>query len=1044
MQRSNISVHRVHGTKHLLGRKLFNTAIGITIMKPILRKRLSAIIIPLLIAIGRLHADESIDYAALLPRIKPVEPVDAVETFEVQPGFRIELVASEPLIADPVEMMFDERGRLWVLEFRQYNQEYNGGDLSVRGSLKVLEDIDRDGVMDKATTFADNLDYASAFHVWKGGVFLGMTPDILYLKDSDGDGDGEADRREVVFTGFAKDVNRAGQAQMNSFRWGFDNRIHVCTNSGGSVGRPVGEGRPVSVRQRGFTFDPVDRSYDVRSGGGQHGMTFDQWGNQFNCQSSRPCQYLFYDSRYLKNNPWMPAASPSVLISRSVVNHRVYTISPAEPWRIVRNKMRSEGRFRGSADVRHGKIVNHGYFTAASGLTSYVGDAFPPQYLHNTFLGETANNIVYRAETVRDGVGFVSQRADTDVQREFLASTDNWFRPVQFANGPDGALYVVDMYREIIEGGAFLPPEIMKHLNMASGDDRGRIYRVLPEGSETKPLPDISGYSTSQLIELLSHPNGWHRDTAARLLCERQDSSTAATLRKFAETTSSALGGTRARYLLESLGAFDVALARAALREANSDALIHSLRLADRVIAAVQAERKGDTSLIAIQNRIVELADHEEPAVRYQALFSMSGFSHPRKADVLTKQLSREFDDKWMRLAAVSGVADVLVPVCSELLSDAEFLKSESAPTVLGELVDITSRSGKSDAIGELGQLLVNPQGDDTRFGDTLFRRLLTSCTATKRSELLASGNEAITARFAAMLTQSRDVAFDEQRDANTRARHLPLLEMALFDDVAESLTVLLQPDQPDTLQKAALSVLSRFNEPQVGTILIEAWPGLSPALRSQTSEVLFGRSTWTLATLDAVQQGTITRGEVGSIRITTLRKHSNKKIADKAQVVFGDGSSDEARAAVVRRYREALSADGDASRGKAVFAKSCSACHRLEKVGKAVGPNLLGIGKVGREAIMLNVLDPNRDVKAQYVNYTLLDFEGVAHSGMIQAESTNSITLQRLDGSSVDVLRVEIELLKSSGVSFMPVGLDTDINVQQMRDLLSYLESVN
>ena len=1005
-----------------------------------LKKYVSEILL-LLLGMAPLHANENNEYAAGLQPIKPVEPADAVATFQIQPGFQIELVASEPLIADPVEMMFDERGRLWVLEFRQYNQEFNGGDPKVRGSLKVLEDIDRDGVMDKSTTFAENLDYASAFHVWNGGVFLGMTPDILYLKDSNGDG--QADLREVVFTGFAKDVNRAGQAQMNSFRWGFDNRIHVCTNSGGSVGNPAGNLRPVSVRGRGFTFNPMDYSYDVRSGGGQHGMTFDQWGNQFNCQSSRPCQYLFYDSRYLKNNPWLPATSPSMLISRNVVNHRVHTISPAEPWRIVRNKMRSEGSFRGSADVRHGKIVNHGYFTAASGLTSYVGDAFPPEYLHDTFLGETANNIVYRAETVRDGVGFISQRAGRNAQREFLASTDNWFRPVQFANGPDGALYVVDMYREIIEGGAFLPPEILRHLNMASGDERGRIYRILPVGSKTQSPHDISEFSTAQLTELLSHPNGWHRDTAARLLCERENDSTSPTLREFTRTTPSALGRTRARYLLETFGEFDIGLAKSALQEVNSDALIHSLRLADRLIATAQSNKNNNASILAIQNRIVELTNHAEPAVRYQALFSMSGFSHQNKADVLVRQLSRDVDDKWMRLAAMSGVADVLVPVFSKLLSDSEFLKSESAATILGELVDITARSGKSDAMSSLARLLVKPKGETKRLSDSLLRRLLTSCSTVKRNELLASGNDAITSRFAALLEKACEVAFDVQQDPKTRVRYLPLLEMARFADVAQSLTALLQPDQPDALQKAALSVLSRFDEPQVGTILIEAWVGFTPTLRSQASEILFGRTAWTLATLDAVQQGTITPGEVGSIRITTLRQHSNQEIADKAQAVFGDGTTDESRAAVVDRYRPALNATGDASRGKAVFAKSCSACHRLENVGKAVGPNLLGIGKIGREAIMLNVLDPNRDVKAQYINYTLLDFDGVVHSGMIQAESTNSITLQRLDGSSVNVLRVEIERLKTSGISFMPVGLEADIDVQQMSDLLSYLESV-
>ena len=321
-----------------------------------------------------------IDYSAQLPAIPPVEPDDALETFETRPGFRIELVAAEPLIADPVEIAFDARGRLWVLEFSQYNQEFHGGDTKKRGRLKILEDDDGDGRMDRATVFIDDLDYSSAFHLWKEGVFLGSTPEILYLADTDDDG--MADHSEVVFTGFSRDEIRAGQAQMNSFRWGLDNRIHVCTNSGGSVRRADNDDqRPVNVLRRGFAFDPSSRQFAVGSGGGQHGQTFDRWGNRFNCQSSHPNQFVIYDSDYLENNPWMPAPSSSILISDEVKKKRLHVISPPEPWRIVRNKMRVASVFRGSADIRDGKVQEQGYITSASGLTFSAGAAFPGSYL---------------------------------------------------------------------------------------------------------------------------------------------------------------------------------------------------------------------------------------------------------------------------------------------------------------------------------------------------------------------------------------------------------------------------------------------------------------------------------------------------------------------------------------------------------------------------------------------------------------------------------------------------------------------------------------
>ena len=885
-------------------------------------------------------ADESVDNSSMLPSIRPVEPADAIDTFRVQPGFRIELVASEPLISDPVEIAFDERGRLWVLDFRQYNQEYHGGDMGVRGSLKVLEDTDRDGVMDRATTFIDGLDYSSAFCLWKDGVYLGSTPDIVYLSDTDGDG--KADQREVVFTGFAKDSNRAGQAQMNSFRWGFDNRIYVCTNSGGSVKRYDSDQQlPVSVRGRDFTFDPLDRDFDVRSGGGQHGMTLDRWGNQFNCQSSKPCQFVYYDSRYLKNNLFMPAPSPSVLITGPVTEERIFSISSEEPWRIVRSKLRTAGEFRGRADIVDGVVSNHGFFTAASGLTAYCGDAFPEEYCRQTFIGETANNIVYRAELIRDGVGFISRRANPERKAEFVASTDNWFRPVQFANGPDGALYIVDMYREIIEGGAFLPPDVVKNLNMASGDDRGRIYRVLPDAKATQPMPDLSGYSTKQLVALLAHRNGWHRDVAARLLYERQDHGAIDELRRMVATSDFALGRTRARYMLDSFDAYDARLALAALWETDTNALVHGLRLADRI--AADSESSTDSSVVDIRDRIVELTRHQSAPVRYQSLFSLSGFSHPDKTSAITQRLLDESDDRWMRLAAICGASNVLAPLFETLYRDADFSETEVAYSSLSELVDIAGRSSDPDMIAKIATILVEKHGNTSKWRASLFRRLLNACSPRARVTLLQSGDEEIVTEFDTLMKTATEIAFDSHRDLKTRVRYLRLLKMADYASVAESLQALLRPDLSDVLQRESLTVLSQFSEPEIGEFLVSTWPRLTPSLRSQAAEALFSRPSWTESALDALEQGTISRGEVGSIRITTLRQHTDPQIAGRAAKLFGDGSSDVTRAEVVRGYRAALDSDGDIASGKTVFKDSCSACHRLENVGKICRTQFVG-----------------------------------------------------------------------------------------------------
>src|SRR5262245_25292252 len=237
-------------------------------------------------------ADQEEGYAAELPRIPPKGPAEALEAFRVHPGFRIELATAEPLLASPVALDFDEDGRLYVAEFPEFNQ--NSSKLPHgRGRIRLLEDTDGDGVFDKSTVFLDGLDSPTAVCCYDGGVFVGCVPNILYAKDTDGDG--KADVRRVVFTGFGRDV--LGEGMLNSFRWHFDNRIHLSTSfSGGQVRHAEKkDAKPVSVNRQGFLFDPRTESYEVTSGGGQHGLSMDDWGRKFVCTNHEPVNLVPYD-----------------------------------------------------------------------------------------------------------------------------------------------------------------------------------------------------------------------------------------------------------------------------------------------------------------------------------------------------------------------------------------------------------------------------------------------------------------------------------------------------------------------------------------------------------------------------------------------------------------------------------------------------------------------------------------------------------------------------------------------------------------------------
>lgn len=973
-------------------------------------------------------AQVPIDYARDLPPVPPREPSEALATFRVEPGFRLELVAAEPLIADPVELAFDERGRLWVLEFPQYNQEFPGGNPRVRGRLRVLTDRDGDGIMDTAATFAEGLNYASAFALWRGGVFLGETPDIVYLSDTDGDG--RADRREVVFTGFAKEARRAGHAQLNSFRWGPDHRIHVCTNTGGVVSRPGSDDQsPVDVRGRGFSFDPQTLRYEVRSGGGQHGLTFDAWGNQFTCHSSTPAMFVVYDARYLSRNPWLRAPSPAIRIHPPLAEYPLYDLSPDEPWRVLRSRLRTAGAFMGQADTRGGVVVNQGFFTAATGLTVYTGDAFPAEYQGSTYIGEPASNLVHRARLRRDGVSFVSEPTNAASKSEFLASTDNWFRPVQFANGPDGALYVADLYRELIEGGTFLPDEMLRHLGVVNGQDRGRIYRVLPVDRPTRKLPDLSGRTEAELVSLLAHPNGWHRETASRLIYERHSPAAVQPLRHLASAAPSALTRTHARRSLSALGAYSSSLALAALDESDADALVHSLRL---------AEPFAPTS-DAIRTRLARLTAHASPPVRFQALFSLSTVRHAEMGAVIAQSLRQDGADRWFRLAALTAVKDHVADVFRRLLPSAN---DRAAMEILRELAVMAAASGDPGELAAVCRALATGSGSEPARRRALLEAMLTQGGPAGRQALRASPDEDLRREVDLILRQARTLAFDPAQPAAARASRLPMLDLLPFAELRAPLLQLLTPGQNRALQPPALALLARFPDAEIGPLIIAAWTGLSPSLRGRAADVLLSRPAWALACLEALHSGRLSRSELGSVRIGALRQHADPAVRERARQVLGAAGL-EARAEVLTRYRPALDAPGDARAGEVVFNRTCAACHVRASGALPVGPVLTGVGQLGREPLLLSILDPNRDVRPEYAAYSLRTREGTTHTGVLQQESANSLTLRRLDGTEIDVLRVELASLTALGFSFMPEGLEEQISLAEMSDLLAYLETL-
>lgn len=964
-----------------------------------------------------------------LPRVPAKSLEESRKAIVLQNGFSAEVVASEPQLRDPVAVAYDERGRMYVVQLPPYNAYIVEG-ANIGGSIALLEDRDGDGRYETSTVFADDLKYPTAVACWDGGVFVGDAPDLLYMKDTDGDG--RADTRKVIFTGFGTD--RAGEAHLNSIRWGLDNRFHLSTNlSGGNVKAVADkDAKPVSVRGRGLIFDPRDLTgFELTSGGGQHGLSMDNLGRKFVCSNSVPAQTLMYDDRYVARNPHLEAPAAAVDIAPEGKFTKLYRISPPEPWRVLRTKLRREGQFRGSAEG--GKPF--GFFTGATGITIYRGDAWPEAYRGNLLVGDVANNLVYRATLEENGVGLIARRADAEA--DFLASRDIWFRPVQFANAPDGTLHVLDMSRELIEGAAFLPPEFFKHLDALSGNDRGRIYRIVPPGFDKQRKDfigraDLSNATIAELVALLEHPNGWHRDTASRLLYLKQDAAAIAPLRKLAQTSTFPIGRATALASLSGLNALDEQSLLAGLHDDSAEVRTLAIRLSEQF--------EGDSPLI--RARLAELADDDNLLVRYQLAFSLGSIHGGSPAKPLAELARRDGGDRWMRLAILSSLGRGGDAVFALLAADEKFRQTAAGRKLLAELAAQIGAAGRQSEIGGVLQALSAIPLKEKSLRASIVEGLIAKQTGPQRARILAAAGGEASAILKQLVDDAKRQADDESATVETRVEAIRGLRLARFEEVGELLDGLLQPSQSQPIQSAALETAARFDDPAVATLLLKTWSGLSPALRTRAAETMLSRPAWITAFLNAVEAGDVARSELDPARVQLLRKHPDKQIAARVEKLFANVRLTDRRK-VVEAYQPALKLEAKADRGKLVFKKNCSACHKLEDVGTEVGADLKGIAQRGLPSVLLNVLAPNREVKPKFLSYVLVTGDGRILTGMITAENANSVTIRRTDGTSVTVQRIDIEELRSTGTSFMPEGLEKTVTVQDMADLLSYLSSL-
>ncbi|MSR30419.1 MAG: c-type cytochrome [Gemmataceae bacterium] len=960
----------------------------------------------------------------------PLSAKDELGTFQIEPGFKISLACQEPLVIDPVACAEDHRGRLFVAEMSGYpNGGVGTGEVN-SGRIRLLEDKDADGFYETSSVFASNLRLPTGVFPWKDGLLVANAPDLLFLRDTNGDG--VADERKVLYTGFH---TYNIQQMLNSFRWGLDNTVHAVAGSdGGSITDPGNvKWGPVPLRGRGIRFRPdVPGSLEPVSGGGQYGLTMDTQGHWFTATNSNHLRAIVIPDEYLRRNPFLPASTVALDIPEHGSACKVFRISPFEAWRVERTSRR-----KGSADAKRfasTELVPGGFSTSSCSPLLLNTEAVPPEFQNSIIICEPANNLLLRDVIEPKGVTFSSKRGNPN--REFLASTDNWFRPVHLNFCLDGSILLLDFYREVIETPLSLPDDMKKVLPLHT-QGKGRIWRITPDKNpKAKPFPHLAGEGKS-LAQELESPNPARRILAQQLLVEQNRQDALDVLKQIARGSSREYARIHSYCTLAGLGAMDEALIIQALADPSLAVRCQGIRLSEKHLATSEK----------VALRVGQLADDDSLQVRFQTALSLGSMKPTQATPYLKKIALRDGADRWMQTAILSSSAGTGVDLLHALLTDADF-KTAGVPGAEVFLSRLGASAGATLTEAELAQTLARVVGlEGSLASQSLVLQGIAQGYSSSGRDFhslwekgLSSPARQVLEKFVPQFKRTLELAKSEKQTVPRRVEAVRFLAWGPFPLIANAAPDLLSAKAPPAVQTAALQALTLFNKREVGDIVLTAWAGLSPTLRREALEVLFARTERIGALVLAMEKGTLPPSQVDPPRLEQLKLLKDPVLKEKVARLLSSGIASP-RKQIVDAYLKGKEEKGDVAKGRALFQKNCATCHRLDGIGFQVGPDLLAaIRGKGRDYLLTSLLDPSREVDPRYVNYLLETRQGRTFSGIISAETGTAITLRRGDNAEDTILRNQVELIQNTSKSLMPDGLETQLSPGEMAHLLAFL----
>ena len=932
-----------------------------------------------------------------------LSPDQGLSSLQTEAGLRVELVAAEPDVVDPVAMAFDEGGRLYVVEGRGYPLAEG------RGVVALLEDPDGDGRFSRRSDFATGLRFPNGILPWKGGVFVTDAPDVLYLKDENRDG--LADRREVVLTGFATD--RSTQLRVNDPTVGLDGWIYLAGGlSGGKVTSPRNPVHPaVDLKRMDLRFHPGTGAFEATDGKSQFGIAFDDFGRRFLCMNRVQAQHVVIESRYLLRNQGLAFSDtvedlPEERIDDFLRGHnaaaRIYPISDNIT----------------TADSHAGT------FSAACAVTVWRGGALPDSYTGQVFSCDPTGNLVHRDRLLAEGATFVARRPPE--HREFLASPDNWFRPVFLSGGPDGALYVCDMYRLTIEHPDYLPTEVRKRADFSGGKNRGRIYRVLSDSRPSNGSTAVDRAGDAELAVLLENQNSWTRDAAFRLLVERADKRSAAAVRGVLSRGRSAAGESMALHLLAQLGSLEDDDLVSALRSARPRICEVALRLAE--------SRLRDNRVL--RELALHLGASPDPRLLFQCALALGQVPFTERVkSVIVAIAVQDADDRWARAAVISSIAGHELDVVSALLETRPTKPGTGFFTLVRDLSRASAARGNSGGIQRFLAETLRMDPDESSPG------VLAVLNGLARGGIdleAAAGEEKD--RLADLADRAVLLSLNRGRPLEERSRAVEFLGHARSRSHIDTLARLIGSDEPNSLEIAAVRALGRMGRGMAAsTITVERLQQCAIPVRESLIEEFVGSADFAEKLIQALEEGSLALTTLSVDVRGKLLKHAEPRIRSRAREILASADGD--RRKVYEAFKRAAALPGNPTKGRALFRAQCASCHRLDREGTNVGPDLFGIRNQPKETILLHVLVPNREITPGFESHTLVTERGEVLTGLVRSETPSSVTLLQKGGGTRALLRDEIVSMDVSSVSLMPDGLELATDVQGMADLLAYLK---